>query len=377
MVKKLLITTMLLALLFASHITVYAEQGWVPDEYLDLENTLPDDVTDKLPDGVFSDDADEFTNGVSELTSWKFIIDYAFDILGLNVDEAIRAFATILALLALCALLNMLRHSLDNTALGSALSLVSSAAIIATVVELSREPLERAMTLLEYVRTFINTISPTMTAMYAMGGNITSALVNNYGLIVFITILDNICISSLEFILGICMSLAISSSFIDGNNLSALSSAIKKGFTFFLGFIMLLFTTVISTQTLLASKADTITTKTAKLLAMQVIPVVGSTVGESLRTAGASIEYLRSNVGVALIVILILAILPTIITISIYRLVFIAGNAVSGLLGCNREGTLILEISSIFGYVLAILCISSIVVIYLLTIFAKCSSALV
>ena len=139
----------------------------------------------------------------------------------------------------------------------------------------------------------------------------------------------------------------------------------------------LLFTTVISTQTLLASKADTITTKTAKLLAMQVIPVVGSTVGESLRTAGASIEYLRSNVGVALIVILILAILPTIITISIYRFVFIAGNAVSGLLGCNREGTLILEISSIFGYVLAILCISSIVVIYLLTIFAKCSSALV
>ena len=377
MVKKLLITTMLLALLFVNSITVYAEQGCVPDEYLDLENTLPDDVADKLPDGVFSDDADEFTNSVSELTSWKFIVDYAFDILGLNVDEAIRAFAAILALLVLCALLNMLKHSLDNTALGSALSLISSAAIIATVVELSKEPLERAMTLLEYVRTFINTISPTMTAMYAMGGNITSALVNNYGLIVFITILDNICISSLEFILGICMSLAISSSFIDGNNLSALSSAIKKGFTFFLGFIMLLFTTVISTQTLLASKADTITTKTAKLLAMQVIPVVGSTVAESLRTAGASIEYLRSNVGVALIVILILAILPTIITISIYRFVFIAGNAVSGLLGCNREGTLILEISSIFGYVLAILCISSIVVIYLLTIFAKCSSALV
>lgn len=377
MVKKILTFVFIIILLISSSGIAFAEEGYIPDEFDEIEDTIPDDVADKIPDGIFSGDTDDFAESVSVLTTWEYILDYVFEILGLNLDQALRVFAITVALLVICSLLNMLKDSFNNSALETVISMISSAAIMATIIELSRKPLEDAINLLDYIRIFINTVSPTLSAMYAMGGNISGAIVHNYGLIVFLSILENVIILSLELILGICMALALSSAFMQGNNLVGISNAIKKTFTFFLGLIMLIFTTVISTQTLLASKADTISSKTAKLLAMQVIPVVGSTVGESLRTAGASIEYLRSNVGVALIIILILVIAPTIISISIYRLIFIAGNAVSGLLGCEREGRLMLEISSLFGYVLAILAISCIVVIYLLTVFAKCSSPLI
>lgn len=377
MVKKILTFVFIIILLISSSGIAFAEEGYIPDEFDEIEDTIPDDVADKIPDGIFSGDTDDFAESVSVLTTWEYILDYVFEILGLNLDQALRVFAITVALLVICSLLNMLKDSFNNSALETVISMISSAAIMATIIELSRKPLEDAINLLDYIRIFINTASPTLSAMYAMGGNISGAIVHNYGLIVFLSILENVIILSLELILGICMALALSSAFMQGNNLVGISNAIKKTFTFFLGLIMLIFTTVISTQTLLASKADTISSKTAKLLAMQVIPVVGSTVGESLRTAGASIEYLRSNVGVALIIILILVIAPTIISISIYRLILIAGNAVSGLLGCEREGRLMLEISSLFGYVLAILAISCIVVIYLLTVFAKCSSPLI
>lgn len=377
MVKKILTLLFIVILVISTSATAFAEEAYIPDEFDEIEDTIPDDVADKIPDGIFSDDTEDFAESVGVLTSWEYILDYVFEILGLHLDQALRVFAITVALLVICSLLNMLKDSFNNSALETVISMISSAAIMATIIELSRKPLEDAINLLDYIRIFINTVSPTISAMYAMGGNISGAIVHNYGLIVFLSILENVIILSLELILGICMALALSSAFMQGNNLLGISNAIKKTFTFFLGLIMLIFTTVISTQTLLASKADTISSKTAKLLAMQVIPVVGSTVGESLRTAGASIEYLRSNVGVALIIILILVIAPTIITISIYRLVFIAGNAVSGLLGCEREGRLMLELSSLFGYVLAILAISCIVVIYLLTVFAKCSSPLI
>ena len=377
MVKKILTFVFIIILLISSSGIAFAEEGYIPDEFDEIEDTIPDDVADKIPDGIFSGDTDDFAESVSVLTTWEYILDYVFEILGLNLNQALRVFAITVALLVICSLLNMLKDSFNNSALETVISMISSAAIMATIIELSRKPLEDAINLLDYIRIFINTVSPTLSAMYAMGGNISGAIVHNYGLIVFLSILENVIILSLELILGICMALALSSAFMQGNNLVGISNAIKKTFTFFLGLIMLIFTTVISTQTLLASKADTISSKTAKLLAMQVIPVVGSTVGESLRTAGASIEYLRSNVGVALIIILILVIAPTIISISIYRLIFIAGNAVSGLLGCEREGRLMLELSSLFGYVLAILAISCIVVIYLLTVFAKCSSPLI
>lgn len=376
MVKKLISILLFIIILALFSMTVYAEEDTMPDEYEDLLDSIPDDTVDRLPDGIFSEDPDDVIEGVEEITSWEYLFNMFFDILGLNFQKIIRVFAILCSLLVLSSLLNMIKQSISNQGLESILNLVGSAVIVATILEVSKEPLSRTMILFEELKIFVNTMSPLVCGMYAMGGNVASAIVNNYGLIVFLSILENICIIALQMILGVCMALTLASSFINGTNLIPLNNAIKKTFTFFLGFIMLVFTTVISTQTLLASKADSLSSKTAKMLAMQMIPLVGGTVGESLRTAGASIEYLRSNVGVVLIIILVVMIMPTLISISLYRLVFIVSNAVAGLLGCEREGKMILEISSIYGYVLAILSICSVILLFLITVFAKCSSPL-
>ena len=281
-----------------------------------------------------------------------------------------------MALLILCSLLNNINSTIKSNAVECIADLIGNIAIISSLIELSREPITKAITMLDNLKLFVNTVSPTLSVMYAMGGNVNSAIIHNYGLIVFLSILENICIISLELIIGVCMALTLASTFVKEGNLLSLSNAIKKIFSFFLGFMMLTFTTVISTQSLLASKADNLSAKTAKMLASQMIPLIGSSIGDSLRTAGASIEYLRSNIGVILIVVLILMILPPLINILLYRLVFILANSFAGLLGCNREGSIILEISSILGYILAIISICGIVLILLLTVFAKSASPL-
>lgn len=376
MVRAVCVFCLLTVLLIPSIFVFAEDETQVPEEYEDMTESLPDDIADMLPDEIFSDNIDDIVKGANELTSWNYIFDTVFEILGLNIKSIVKAIATISALLVLCSLLGMLKSSVKNLATEHTIDLVSAAAMATAVLQISREPLERAMLLLEEIRTFTNVTSPIICSMYAMGGNLTSALVHNYGLIVFLSILENICIISLESILGVCMGLALASSFIGESNLLALSNAVKRMFTFFVGMIMLVFTTVISTQTLLASKADTLSAKTAKMLASQMIPLVGGSIGETLRTAGASIEYLRSNVGVILIIILVLMVLPTFISIALYRLGFIVSNAVAGLLGCEREGRLLIEISSIYGYVLAIISISAVALLLLITVFAKCASPL-
>lgn len=352
------------------------EEGQIPDEYEDLLDSLPGDIANILPDEIFSDNIEDISQGAQKLTSWAYIFDTVFDILGLNIKTVLKSIALIVGLIVLCSLLNMLKNSTNNIATSRTIDLVSGVAVITTVLKISQEPLQRAMALLEEIMVFTNTVSPVICAMYAMGGNVSGALIHNYGLIVFLSVLENICIISLEAIVGVCMGLTLASSFIGGANLLPLSNAVKKAFTFFIGMVMLIFTTVISTQTLLASKADTLSAKTAKMLATQIIPVVGGTIGETLRTAGASIEYLRSNVGVVLIVIFLIMIMPTLISIALYRLGFIISNAFAGLLGCERESKILLEISSIYGYVLAIISISAITLLLLITVFAKCSSPL-
>lgn len=376
MVKKIILCFLILFIIFHSAIYIYGEESDLPEGYEDLIDGIPDDIADLLPDSLFSDKQGDLIAAVDEMTSWRYILNIVFDTLGLNLAKTIEVFAILCAILALCALLSMLKKSIKNSALEVALNLVGSAVMLTAILELSKEPLERAWLMLDQVKLFVNTMSPFVCSMYAMGGNVANAVVHNFGLIVYLALLENVCIVALEMILGICMSLAMVGAFMPNTNLASMSNAIKKIFTFFMGFLMLVFTTVISTQTLLASKADSLTSKTAKMFASQMIPVIGGTIGESLRTAGASIEYLRSNIGVALIVILLIMILPSIISITLYRIVFIATHGIAGLLNCEREGTLLLEISSIYGYVLAILSICSIVLLFLITLFAKCSSVL-
>ena len=378
MVKNFLIIFIAFQFLFFSSFVVYAEnnESTMPEEYEDFLDSIPNDVADLLPEELFENTTDGIVSGVKKLIDWEYILDYIFNLVGFNIKEIFKSMAIVLSLLMLCSLLKMFKKSLKNNAIGCVVDLVSGITIISSIMEICKSPIEKSMNLLNNMKIFVNGMSPTISAMYAMGGNVTSALVHNYGLIVFLSILENVCVISLELILGLCMALTLSSVFVENTNLLSLSNGIKKVFTFFWGIIAIIFTTVISTQSLLASKADSLSSKTAKILVTQISPLAGGTVGESLRTAGASVEYLRSNVGIVLIVILIILVAPTLISISLYRLMFIVSNSVAEIIGCDKEGRIIKEISSIYGYVLAILSICTIILLYLLTIFAKCSSSL-
>lgn len=381
MVKTSKKPNMILALLVAvllvliPTLTVSGEDE-LPGEYGDMMDSLPDDATDSLPDEIFSDELGDLVEGAQAVSSWENVIDTVLDILGLNIRRVVRVFAELCAIIALCALLNMLKTTSSNTALSRLLSTLGTGVVALAVMELSREPIDGALRLLDNIELAVNSMSPCLTAMYAMGGNVATATVQHYGLIVFLSILNGVCITALRTVVGICLALSISAAFGSGNDLFHLNRGIRRAFASVIGFLMLLFTTVISAQTLLSTKADTLSTKTAKLLASQMIPLVGGSVGESLRTAGASIEYLRSNVGVILIAALGLMILPTLISLFLYRLCFSLANSAAGALGCEREARLLEDISGIYGYIIAVLCICSVVVLLLITVFAKCGSAL-
>lgn len=377
MVKRILIILIILLSPSLLSIDVYAEEDDLSDQYSELIESLPDDIADLLPEDIFSLNLEDLGEGVGQLASWDNIINRLLDILGFNIKEIVKVLATLCSIIILCALLNMIKKIISNSGLAYVIELVGCSVVGATIISLSKPILDRTLLLCEDIKVFINTMSPLICGMYAMGGNISTAVVHNYGLIVFLSIFENVCVLLLQLILGVSMALVIASIFIRDNSLLSINNAIKNGFTFFLGFIMLVYSTVISAQTLLSSKGDTLSSKTVKMLTTQIIPVVGGTIGESLRTAGASIEYLRSNIGVLLIVVFIFIVLPTVISIFLYRLAFVIANGFAGLLGCDEEGKVMNEIASIYGYGLAILSICSITLLFLLTTFAKCASPLI
>jgi hypothetical protein len=106
------------------------------------------------------------------------------------------------------------------------------------------------------------------------------------------------------------------------------------------------------------------------------IPVVGSTVGDTLRTLAASVKLLRSTVGIAGILTLALLLLPFLIELLLTRLALNSAASFGEMLGCKNLVRLSREIASLYGYLIAAAAMAAVLCVLSLTLFAVGSTAI-
>ena len=147
-------------------------------------------------------------------------------------------------------------------------------------------------------------------------------------------------------------------------------------YTYGIGLLMAIMAMVMGMQNQLTAKADSLGARAAKYALGSFIPVVGGTVGDSFRTVAASIEYIRGAAGGLAILIILLLLMPSLISLALGRSAVNISSAVAKMLGCEREGRLLSEIGNVYGYIMAVCSICSVLFIYALTLFMKCSAAI-
>ena len=368
------------ALVFMSLITlsVFAENDEkidCYDEYKEMLDALPDDVASLLPEKLYSENINDIANGAKELVDFNYIMKSIFSFIGLELGSVLKLFATLMGVLILAATMNAVKNSFSSSALNSAFSVCTSCAVFLVAAASQYAIVKTVSEFFTRICVFANTMIPLMGALYAMGGNVGSAVVNHSSLIIFMNIVENFCARSALPMAGVCMAFAATNALSPEINLGGIAGVFKKLYTNTLTFIMTIFGTVMAAQNLLASKADTLAAKTAKFAVGNMIPVVGSAIAGTLGTVSTSVEYIRSSVGVVGIIGVVLMVLPTVITLLLTKLMLSLASGAAEILGCGREGKIIGELAGINGFLLAAACICSVTFIFLLTIFAKCSSA--
>ena len=346
------------------------------EEYEQMLDGIPEDIARLLPDGIFSDNPEEIYGAVSEISGFRYIFRTAAELSGVRLGNALRLFALLLGLLVLSALLRSVRELVKSPALSQAVSLCSMSAILAAVVSVQYEMLSAVSRFLDQLNLMANSMIPIMGALYAMGGNVSAAVVNNSAMMIFLTVTENICNRTVIPVTAICLALALVSVFAPTIDLRGITAVIKRTYTFIIGFVMTLLITVLAAQSTLTAAGDSLAARAARFMAGSFIPVVGGSVGESLKTVAGSIEYIRACVGVGGIIIIILLLLPTLLLIAATRLAFMAAGTVSKLLGCSEESNLLGELTNIYGYLLAVVCSCSVLFIFALTLLARTSAAI-
>jgi stage III sporulation protein AE len=385
MVRRVIVWAMTV-LLLASFLTLGASatlpegvSEGIEREYRDLLDSLPEGVAERLPEEMHPDgeatDFERVAEGVAEMSGFAYLLGEVGNVLSVEWGTAWRTLARTVGLLLISAVAEVLRRTFRSEALSRALSWGVSFALFAAVLSTLYAQLQKTARFLEQVTALVTGLLPLMAALHAMGGNVAVAAVQHSTLLLFLSICENVCGRTVMPMTGMCLSLTVSTVFSSGPSLRGLTALIKSSYTRTLGFVMLLLSFVLSTQTLLRAAADSLTARAAKFLAGNLIPVVGGALGDTFRTVASGVAFLKSTVGVGVMIVLFLMLLPVLISLLLTRLSFRLSLTVSDLLGCETESRLLNELVGIYGTLIAVVSMCTVFLIFALTLFVRVSAA--
>lgn len=338
-------------LIFAS-----AEESSMPDGYEDFMDSLPDDTKELLPDDIYSDEVDKVADAVSEMSGVEYLLSAVIACFGSSLGRVIPHTALLMSLLIVSSLGNLMSVHISQS-MSRIFDMCSRLVMFCAIGGV-------AISVLGDVKEFFSKLSgvtaafiPLSATLYTMGGNVGAALKSSSGLLVTLGIM--------EFISGVvavplfcfCLAMSLISSMVSDIGVTGIGGSVKKAFMTALGIITAILSLSLSTQTLIASKADSLAMKGAKTF-LGSIPVTGGAVSSSLGTLVSSIELIRGTVGVGGIIILLLLLLPVIIELWLMRSIYSLLGGFSGMLGMTGEHKFLMEVSELYGILegVAIMC---------------------
>lgn len=339
---------------------VSAEEGIdVPREFHEFLDALPDEVREILPDGVEADDAETVGDAVEELSDYRGILRAILSLSGVRLEALLPLFAAVCGVLILSALCRAVGSSLRSTELSDAFSFCSTLVVTAAILALGYREIGTVTAYFERLNRMTEVSIPLMSAAYALGGNVSTAVASGTGLHLSLILTEEVIGSTILPFCGICLSLSLVGILDPSTRTGTAVSTLKKNYTTILSFLMMILLATISAQSVLGARRDSLAMKSVRFTVGSAVPVLGGSVSELTSAVGNGVSYLRGTVGICAVLLLCLVLLPTVIELFLCRLLWLLSASLAELLGCDPEKRLLEEFASLCGYLIAAACICS------------------
>lgn len=299
--------------------------------------------------GITPDNAD----GITDLTP-QTVIAYMWEKLKHSAVGPLRIFGVMISVIILSA------------AGGAAADAVSGGSekiyrIVTVLIAVSViiPPLEKcflsAADTLEKGGDFMLCYVPVFAGICTAAGNVTAAVSYNMIVLLLAEAAVRLVSELIMPVISVCMAMNIIDAINPSFSLSSLTGLLKKWTTLFLGFVMTIFSGLLSIQSIVGVSADTIGIKAAKFLVSNFVPVVGGAVADAYTTMRSGLGLLRGAAGAFGIIALAVMLLPPIIEIGCMYFAMTAGEAIAEMFGAKELGVLFRGAASALSLVSAVL----------------------
>lgn len=360
-IKKLFLMIPLL-LLLVTPLEVAAtdtEAVTMPPAYTSIPDTLPPELEALLPDGLFSENAEEALSATSELTDWRYLLNTLGAALGLGLEDTVGLLCVLVGIILLATVCARLRDGLGSTG-GEILGFTVRLTVYTAIAMQTAGALSAVQTYFDRLMALTGGMIPVMGTLYALGGNLGRAAVSSELMLVFLGLCQYISTTITPPLCVICTSFSLMDALGVRLTLSPLCDQLKRWYASVMGFVMFLLTLALSTQSLLAGKADTLGMRGIKYAVGNTIPVVGGAIAGTLSSVGVGVELMRSVCGVAGILLVAILLLPTLVKLLLLRATLRLAATVASMLACDGESKLLGDVASLHGYLAAAVSVCSV-----------------
>ena len=380
MQRRLVILAISLALcLLLSILPIAADESeealTMPPAYGELEEVLPPEITDLLPDGLFSEDLATSLEATRSMTEWEFLLDTLLCALGVGFSDTVGLFCSLLGMILVASVFHTFQKSVGGRS-GEMLDFCIRLGVYAAIALQTVGMVETVKTYFSRVGSLMQAMIPVMGGLYAMGGNLGEAAAGSELVLVFLSVCEYVSATVTPPVCALCMAFALMDAFGTSVSLSPLAARIKGCYTGILGLLTFLVSLALSAQSVITSRADTLGMKGIKYAVGQMLPVVGGAVAGTLGSVADGISALRGVCGVSGIILLVLLLLPALIKLLLGRFSLSLVSTVASILGCDGEAKLLTEMASLYGYLAAAVAICSVLFVLALSLLIHSGVAL-
>ena len=324
-----------------------------------LPETLPEDTKRTLGElGVVGDDF----QAVGSLTPQRFF-QTVFGIAGEQGQGPLKAAASTLAILLLCALVDAMKLSFGERPLEGVVGIVGALCVSVVIVNPIVEVLVRAGSVIQSACVFSTASVPVMAGILAAMGKPASAASMQGILTVTGDAVQVLCAQILVPMLQALLAMTVVSAISPDVNLGGLLRFLTKAVKWILGFSMTFFSSLLAMRSFVSAGSDTLAGRAAKFVVSSFVPVVGSALSEAMRTVTGCVELLRGGVGAFGLLAILILFLPSLLSVLLWMLALHACSAFAQLFAISELQSLFDACVQVLETLLAVLLCSMTVLV--------------
>lgn len=349
--KKILLRTALIVLMFFSVcMPVSAENTAMEDIYKSVgaDELSVGDILENY--GITFEDPKSILT-LTPAKVWEIIKN----VISEKIFAPLRLFISVMIVIILASLTESVGGTVKNKGLSKIFDLICVLACVTVVSVPVCKCLDIVSNALTEGAEFMLGFVPVFSAITAAGGHITSASGYSFAVLGFSELAIDIARDFFMPMLSMCISLAIVDACCDTIELSGILNAVKKIVTWGLGLITTIFTGLLSIQSVVSASADSLTSKAAKYVISNSVPIIGSAASDAYSTVIGSITLLKNGVGGIGIAVLAVMLLPSFIHAVMYKISFSALGAVSEIFSTKKLVKIFKNINAVLSAALSIL----------------------